>query len=1460
MRHSKSRGTRLLGSAEVTRSEALASVEQQTPRCPELTKVNHDGPSLSFKVDFSLTESVTSEEDTVNAIAVGEDKFSFLDSLDSRTIKTRLLKLHGEPQEGIRPHSPQLAVIYESILLLSAGHGDRGLMLHVLGDLCLKRWETGQMMDDLNLAVCIYRDAVRDDPLNITVLSELGIALYHRFEHLSDLADLAECISTQKDALGGTTGEHPDRGSRLSNLGNSYFARFQRLADVTDLHTSVSMHKEAVDLTSNGTPEKLSMSINLGNSLFARFEQLGNLDDLDESLSIKQNAVCLMPDDHPQRPIMLVNLGDCLLTRFERFGELVDINQSVSVKENAVRLTPEGHSAKPSRLDTLGKSLLSRFRRLNDLSDLEKSVSLRQDAVHLTPDGDRAKPTRLNNLGNSLLARFQRLGDLSDINESVSVKRDAVRLTAEMNPDRPSMLTSLGNTLRNRFDRLGDLTDLNESVSLQEDAVRLASDEHPQKPVMLTNLGNSLLTRFQRLGDVSDLDEALSMMEIAVRMTQDGHPNKRSILGNMSNSLLARFRIRGDLSDLDKAISVKEDVISLTPDGHTDRPSMLSNLATSLRIRFEQWGDLNDLNRCLSLQKDALRVTLDGHPDRPSMLNNLGNSLQYRYEELGDLNDLNESVSLQKDAMHLTPDEHPQKAYMLANLGNCLHTRFKQLGALGDLNESVSMKENSISLMPEGHFDKPSMLTSLGNSLRSRFDLLGDLSDLNESVVVTGDAVRSTPDGHPEKPARLTNLSNSLFDRFTRAGKLADLKESVAMAEDALHLTPDGHLDKPTILSNLGHYLLIRFRHFSELPDLIRSVSMQNDAVRLTPDDNPSKPFMLTNLGNSLLVRFEQLGDLADLDRSVSLQKDAIHLRPDGHPVNPTMRNNLSNAYLARFERRGDPDDIEQAIHHFTCAARSTTGPARIRFHSASMWAQLARVEQHPSLLDAYRVAIDLLPELAWLGLSITDRHHHVLEAGSLVRDAAAAALSSGQPVTAVEWLEQGRSIIWGQVFSLRNPIDALKEKHPVLADELIALSARLETAGTRGSDGVIRDSGGQGSPQSIAQQSHKNALERAELLENIRRLEGFQRFLLPKTLSELSAASQKGPVVFLNLSSASCDALVLLPGLVNEVTHVRIPDFTPADGSTLADCLQHIVPDTGRNERLSGHRKGSCRLPEDEFARILSELWTPKKDAPLRIWWCPTGPLTFLPIHAAGLYGKDDTFGSKLADFVISSYAPFLDALIEGRQSKSTSHENPQLLAVAQPSASGQTYIPGTQEEINHIEIHASGKLPILRLEEELATVESVEKGIIASSWVHFACHGIQNVSDPIQSALLLAGSERLTLSRIINLSLPHARFAFLSACQTATGNQKLQEESVHLAAGMLLAGYRGVIATMWTIMDNDAPQVADDVYAHIFKVSPADSSRAAEALHLAVRKLREEGGRKRAFSHWVPFIHLGV
>ena len=77
--------------------------------------------------------------------------------------------------------------------------------------------------------------------------------------------------------------------------------------------------------------------------------------------------------------------------------------------------------------------------------------------------------------------------------------------------------------------------------------------------------------------------------------------------------------------------------------------------------------------------------------------------------------------------------------------------------------------------------------------------------------------------------------------------------------------------------------------------------------------------------------------------------------------------------------------------------------------------------------------------ELAWLGLSITDRHYLLSQAGQIVRDAASASIVAHDYQKAVEWLDQGRSVIWGQFLNLRTPVDELRKSHPGLADQLVS-------------------------------------------------------------------------------------------------------------------------------------------------------------------------------------------------------------------------------------------------------------------------------------------------------------------------------------------------------------------------------------------------------------------------------------
>ena len=176
---------------------------------------------------------------------------------------------------------------------------------------------------------------------------------------------------------------------------------------------------------------------------------------------------------------------------------------------------------------------------------------------------------------------------------------------------------------------------------------------------------------------------------------------------------------------------------------------------------------------------------------------------------------------------------------------------------------------------------------------------------------------------------------------------------------------------------------------------------------------------------------------------------------------------------------------------------------------------------------------------------------------------------------------------------------------------------------------------------------------------------------------------------------------------------------------------------------------------------------------------------------------------------------------------------------------------------EIAEIQKRA-GKFIVDVLEGPAASVESVLKGMETHSWVHLACHGEQDRVEPTRSAFCLHDG-LLGLPAIITKSFPHADFALLSACQTATGDEQLSEEAVHLVAGMMLAGYHGVIATMWSIQDDDAPVIASHVYDQLFGDTEPVSSKAAVALHQAVKCLREQVG-DLYFLSWVLFIHVGA
>jgi hypothetical protein len=252
----------------------------------------------------------------------------------------------------------------------------------------------------------------------------------------------------------------------------------------------------------------------------------------------------------------------------------------------------------------------------------------------------------------------------------------------------------------------------------------------------------------------------------------------------------------------------------------------------------------------------------------------------------------------------------------------------------------------------------------------------------------------------------------------------------------------------------------------------------------------------------------------------------------------------------------------------------------------------------------AFQSAIYLLPQIASLDLNIQNRIEALSQACGLASDACSYAVRKEALDTAVEFLNAGRAVFWSQALHLRPPIDNLAKREPQLASKLREVSNALEAAAFSDEDHLTSDILRTVSDEQRAQRARQLADERDELLTSIRKLTGFEDFLLPKPISKLRAASTGGPVILLNASEYGCDALLMKQDGIDhvplELSHDEVRDLTIAMHATLlpmdfdsenlaaARRTVHRLLREGRAPYLSSSRLSR----NDELQQVLEILW----------------------------------------------------------------------------------------------------------------------------------------------------------------------------------------------------------------------------------------------------------------------------
>lgn len=1133
------------------------------------------------------------------------------------------------------------------------------------------------------------------------------------------------------------------------------------------------------------------------------YEQGSDIRLMLKAVELFRMAVDAAPYGNPDREMYLHNLTNALVTLFEANGDLAALREAIQAGREAMSLQPS-EASNPS---VVSNALGLLHRATEEPKALDEAVRLALLALRLTPAGDRDHPMRLSNLAGLFQMRYLATGDTDAVTDGIETGRAARALARSDHDAMPAILGNMGILLRHRFEIADDPADLTEAHDLTQDAISRLPRRHADRGLYLANLATIFGLRYESDGRRADLDTAFGVCREALALTPTGHPGRPGRLSVYANLRRLGQESTGDAAQLDAAIDTLHAARAQEPRLTRARALVLATLALSLQARYEQRGQIGDLTEAIDAVREALSFTAEGDPERPARL---------------------------------------------ASLGVLLRHQYKRTSRHDLLLEAVEKGRESVAITPPGHRWRVGFLNSLANALLALHTVTGDGYPLAEAIALTRTAAQAARPGTPGRAILLNGLANALLTSYTRTGDLAELAEAIARTEDAIADLPDGHPDLPLYVNNLSNQLRARHERTGDDSDLSRALAAARTAVAATSDGHPLRSGALANLAVCLA------GTPATWAEAVAAGRESLTLVPSGHRDRIDRQCTLGRILRSRFEHdgRGEPE-LREAIAILTEATRTESASPRRALLARRLLAQTLMLagDREPAM-KAYAAAIDQLAQVAPLELTREDRQHGLGELPGLAGEAASVAIANGRPDYALQLLEQARGVLLSEIMVGRGELARL-DAHPALANLFRDVRKRLDTVerdDLAGSIGVEPwDAGSRLAARELAERRGALAAEWNEVLTEIRAIRDLDDFLLAPSARKLGEQAAEGPIVVINTSRFRCDALVLTSG--GPVRVIELPELTH----------RALIDQANRFRGAIRRPTASAR----EILAVLDWMWETAAGPVMagldlrpdpvtwpRLWWCPVGEAAFLPWHAAGRH--ETSPGDTVLDRVISSYTPTIRALRHAREQAATAPGR--TLLIAQPETPGADPIPGTLTEVTELAKLLPGSSDTLIGAE--ATHDTVLRALPAHPVVHLACHGISDWNDPAASRLLLHDhlTRPLTVAAISRQRLPGAELAFLSACSTTVANQRLADEAVHITVAFQLAGFRRVIGTLWKVKDDFAASTATAVYGDLTHkgATPPDPSRAAVALHGAVRELRDQVRRHPGV--WAAHIHVGA
>ncbi|KAG1868584.1 hypothetical protein F4604DRAFT_1927118 [Suillus subluteus] len=422
-----------------------------------------------------------------------------------------------------------------------------------------------------------------------------------------------------------------------------------------------------------------------------------------------------------------------------------------------------------------------------------------------------------------------------------------------------------------------------------------------------------------------------------------------------------------------------------------------------------------------------------------------------------------------------------------------LHTRFHRRGNEEDLDQAIALQMEALALHPVSHTDQSWFLNDLANQLSSRFEHRGNEEDLDQAITLHREVLALRLVGHTEQSSSLHNLVDQLFCCFEHQGNDKDLDQAIALQREALALHPAiallrealalcpvSHTEQSKSLTNLVNQLSSCFEHIGNDEDLDQAIALYREVLALCPVSHTGQSLSLNNLAGRLATRFEHQGNREDPDKSRENLCCALTLLTQHDPGQSVVHHSLASVYLS-FHRSGldstrvgkDTDSLNSAMHHLKATANVVSGSSLSRRRASLRWVHHASQHSHATELEACTSSMQLLDAYMSTTASVLSRHNIMKDfPGTLAVDAASCALHSGDTCS-------DHAVVLVKKF---RDLRSLLNKPPVNNREATP-KTDVEAEETR----------------------YRHLVkEWNEAVEEIRKIEGYSRFLLPPLFSNL--------------------------------------------------------------------------------------------------------------------------------------------------------------------------------------------------------------------------------------------------------------------------------------------------------------------------------------------------------------------